>query len=150
MKRAPLVLAVLLSIPISAPAQTEQTPGSKILVIDCNPHRHTAAESHPWIDPYGMQHYNPTTFPSWDAFLQVTYQNQAPLKATEVDFGLVLAQSLVAVTKDVGDFASGVEIDHEFVLSREIFPLASKPYCAVLRVKYADGSIWQNPAPPEP
>jgi hypothetical protein len=32
----------------------------------------------------------------------------------------------------------------------KIFPLSGTPSCAVLRVKYADGSVWQNPLSPEP
>lgn len=150
MKRLSIVLAAVLLAPVAAPAQTPQTPGSKILVAECNPHRHAAAQAHPWIDPYGYWHNSPAYFPSWDAFLGISYENQAPAQATEIDFGLVARGSLVALAKDVGKFSPGVKIDHEFVVSREIFPLGGMPYCAVLRVKYADGSVWQNPSPPEP
>jgi hypothetical protein len=91
------------------------------------------------------------TFPSWDAFLGVSYTNQASIAATEVDFGLVARGTLVAVAKDVGSFAPDAQINHEFVVSREIFPLhTAAPYCAVLRVKYADGSVWHNAHAPEP
>ena len=143
-----VVLGAALLLPGVASGQTLQTRGSKILVMECNPHRHTAAEAHPWIDPYGYWHYSPTYFPSWDAFLTISYKNKAELVAKEIDFGLVAGGSLIAVTKDVGKFSPGVTIDHEFVVSREIFPLRSIPYCAVLRVKYADGSVWENPTPP--
>jgi hypothetical protein len=145
-----IALAVALLGPASASAQMLQTPGSKILVMECNPHRHTAAQSHPWIDPYGYRHRNLTYFPSWDAFLAITYKNQASLPATEIDFGLVVRGSLVAVAKDVGKFSQGVTVDHEFVVSSEVFPLESAPHCSVLRVKYADGSAWLNPIPPQP
>jgi len=75
--------------------------------------------------------------------------NQSKLAATEVDFGLVVRQSLVATATDKGTFSTGAKIQHEFVISREVFPIgATFPYCAVLRVKYADGSEWRNPAPP--
>lgn len=144
-----LVLATALLAPIGASAQMLQTHGSNILVMECNPHRHTAAQAHPWIDPYGYWHYGLSNFPSWDAFLTIGYKNEAALPATEIDFGLVAGGSLIAVAKDVGTFSPGVQIDHEFVVSGEIFPVVSVPYCAVLRVKYADGSIWQNPLPPE-
>jgi len=57
----------------------------------------------------------------------------------------------VAVAKDVGKFSPGVTIDHEFAISREVFPLGTQfPYCAVLYVRYADGTAWRNPSPPEP
>jgi len=137
------MLALLL--PCTAPAQELQTPGSKILVMECNPHRHSVGQAHPWIDPYGNWHYSPAAFPYWDAFLAITYENRAPLVATEIDFGLFASGSLIAVARDVGKFSPNVKIDHEFVVSREIFPLSATPSCAVFRVKYADGSVWQNP-----
>ncbi len=150
MNLAKAALAIAVLVPVPAGAQIVQTPGSKILVMECNPHRHAASQSHPWIDPYGYWHNNPAYFPSWDAFLAIVYKNQSSLVATEVDFGLVARGSLVAVTKDVGKFSPDVTIDHEFVVSREVFPLDGVPYCAVLRVKYSDGSTWQNPIPPLP
>ncbi len=149
------MLALLLATAILGVAstlpQTRQTPGARIAVSECEPHLHTAAQTHPWIDPYGTWHYGPMGFPAWDGFLGIVYRNEAPVTATEVDFGLVARGSLVALAKDVGTFAPGVKIDHEFVVSREIFPLGTEfAYCAVLRVKYADGSSWENPNPPEP
>lgn len=153
MKALVLALAALLTLPVAASAQAQavETPGSHVLISTCDPHVHTAAQAHPWIDPYGIWHNNAPGFPAWDAFLGITFTNQAPTAATEIDFGLVARGSLVAVTKDVGTFSPGVEINHEFVVDREIFPLGTAiPYCAVLRVKYADGSIWTNPTPPQP
>jgi hypothetical protein len=145
------IAALLLALCPPALAQERQTPGSRIQVEVCHPHRHTAAEAHPWIDPFGVWHYGRVDFPWWDGFLQVTYRNQAGVAASEVDFGLVARGSLVAVAKDVGTFSPGVRIDHEFVISREVFPLGTEfPYCAVLRVRYSDGSVWTNPNPPQP
>jgi hypothetical protein len=142
--------AIVVLLPVSAAAQILQTPGSEVFLMECYPHRHTSTQSHPWIDPYGYWHNNPAYFPSWDAFLGIVYKNQSSLDATEVDFGLVARGSLIAVAKDVGRFSPGVTIDHEFVVSREIFPLNAVPYCTVLRVRYADGSAWRNPTPPQP
>jgi hypothetical protein len=145
---------VLLSaglVPTVVWADTQkQTPGSKIFVTECNPHRHNPTQAHPWTDPYGVSHTQ-GNFPSWDAFLTISYQNQSPVTATEVAFGLVNRGSLVAVAKDIGEFSTDVSIDHEFVVSSEIFPLGNNPpYCVVLWVKYVDGSVWVNPHPPEP
>jgi len=141
-------LAAVLLAPVVASAELRQTPGSNILVTTCDPHRHTAAEAHPWIDPYGVWHYH-GAFPYYDAFLAITFKNQAAVNVTEIDFGLVSRGWLIAVAKDVGTFSPGVAIDHEFVVSPEIFPIGTTaPYCAVLRVKYADGTIWVNPTPP--
>ncbi len=141
---------MIASVGSSSEAQGElrQTPGSNIQVLTCDPHLHTAGVSHPWIDPYGVYHAH-GTFPTYEGFLGIDYQNNAKQAATEIDFGLVVRQSLVATAKDVGKFSPGVTIQHEFVISREVFPIGTAfPYCAVLRVKYSDGSEWHNPAPP--
>lgn len=125
-----------------------QTPDSQITVTSCRPHLHAAAQAHPFIDPYGMWQRNARHFPAYEAFLAIGYQNRSRLIATEVHFGLVVRGSLVAVVKDVGIFAPGAIIEHEFVVSREIFPLPTNaPFCEVLHVKYADGSNWFNPRP---
>ena len=130
-------------------AMTRQTPDSHILVSSCTAHRHyTMAQAHPWIDPYGILRSS-STFRLSDGFLAVDYTNEAPIAATEVDFGLVARGSLVAAAKDVGSFSPGILIQHEFVVSPEIFPLRTTyPACIVLRVKYTDGTIWYNPEPP--
>jgi len=132
----------------AAEPETRQTPGSHITILDCYPHQHGPGVSHPWIDPYGTYH-TPGSFPSDEGFLGIDYHNDATTAATEVDFGLVARNSLVATAKDVGTFSPGTEIKHEFVISREVFPIGTAfPYCAVLRVKYSDGSEWHNPNPP--
>lgn len=147
---APILVIGLSTLPARAGSTLVQTPGSNIAVTECNPHRHTVAQAHPWVDPYGVVH-SASDFPYFDAFLGITYRNEAKVEATEVDFGLVARGSLIAVTRDVGRFSPGVVIDHEFVVSREIFPIGTEfPECAVLQVKYADGTQWRNPTPPEP
>jgi len=132
-------------------AQTlKQTPGSMIAVSECNPHHHQVGTAHPWIDPYGVLHTNINAFPYTQGFLGITYQNEASKTATEVDFGLVARGSLVAVVNDRGKFSPRVPIAHEFTVPGDIFPIGtSLPYCAVMRVKYADGTEWRNPNPPE-
>lgn len=135
---------------LPANAQTvRQTPGSRITVTQCNPHRHTVGTAaHPWIDPYGNYH-NVANFPYDVGFLGVTYTNDARVAAKEVDFGLVARNSLIAVAKDVGTFSPGAKIDHEFSVDPQIFPIGTAfPRCAILRVKYADGREWRNPNPP--
>ena len=128
--------------------ETRQTPGSHITIVDCYPHQHAAGVSHPWIDPYGTYH-SQGTFPSDEGFLGIDYKNDTTVAAIEIDFGLVARDSLVATAKDIGTFSPGTEIKHEFVISREVFPIGTTfPYCAVLRVKYSDGSEWHNPNPP--
>lgn len=142
--------AFMLVATAHAAAQQRQTPGSRITVNECNPHRHMSGTGHPWIDPYGVWH-SVSDFPYTEGFLAIGYRNDnKSADATEVDFGLVARGTLIAVTKDVGSFAPGVTINHEFSVSPEIFPIGTAlPYCAVLRVKYADGSEWHNPNPPQ-
>jgi len=145
---AAALAALLLPNSMPAQAQLRQTPGSQITVTECNPHRHTAAQAHPWIDPYGIWHS--TGFPYYEGFLAITYTNNAQVAAKEVDFGLVVRHTLIAVTTDVGTFSPGAQIAHEFEVSPEIFPIGTSfPYCAVLRVKYSDGTEWHNPRPPQ-
>lgn len=142
--------ALLIALPASA-QQLQQTPGSQITVTQCAPHRHqVGSPGHPWIDPYGIYH-GVERFPYEVGFLGIGYTNTARKAATEVDFGLVSRGSLIAVAKDVGTFSSGAKIDHEFSLDPEVFPIGTAfPYCAVLRVKYADGTQWRNASPPAP
>lgn len=144
--------AALFALPaLPAYAQeVKQTPGSRITVSQCYPHRHTVSGAHPWIDPYGNYH-GPLNFPYYEGFLAVTYVNNAAKPAKEIDFGLVARGSLIAITKDAGTFSSGAKIEHEFSVDPSIFPVGTMyPYCAVLRVQYADGSVWRNPNPPVP
>lgn len=134
---------------IAAAQGLKQTPGAQILVTRCDPHRHTPGTAHPWIDPYGVLH-PATNFPYAEGFLAITYVNRNTQPAKEVDFGLVSRGSLIAVANDAGTFSPGASIAHEFAVSPEIFPIGTAlPYCAVLRVKYADGTEWHNPNPPQ-
>ena len=145
-----IAAAALIVIGSSATAdeQTRQTAGSNITVVTCHPHMHGPGEAHPWVDPYGV-HRTPNAFPYYDGFLAIDYKNDADEAATEVDFGLVSRGSLVATAKDTGTFSKGIMIQHEFVISREVFPIGTTfPYCAVLRVRYRDGAEWHNPNPP--
>lgn len=144
-----LLAAVAFAV-VAAPAgaQVRQTPGSQVTVETCYPHRHTPGQRHGWIDPYG-NYRDSTLFRIDDGFLAIDFRNDGPVAAKEVDFGLVARGSLVAVAKDVGTFSPGVTIRHEFAISREVFPLGTQfPYCAVLRIKFADGTSWRNPNPP--
>lgn len=145
-----LVAAWLFAVPASA-QDLRQTRGSNITVEQCNPHRHSAGSpGHTWIDPYGNLHGR-GNFPYTVGFLAVEYTNDARKTAREIDFGLVSRGSLIALAKDVGTFSRGVRINHEFSLDPEVFPIGTAfPFCAVMRVKYADGTEWRNPAPPQP
>lgn len=153
-KRQRLSIVLLAAAVCGAPALAQQplrqTPGSHVTVTECSPHRHrVGTPGHSWIDPYGIYHPPGANFPYSVGFLGVTYTNDAPIAAKEIDFGLVSRGHLIAVSNDVGTFSHGVKIAHEFSLDPEVFPIGTAfPYCAVLRVKYADGREWRNPNPP--
>ena len=52
--------------------------------------------------------------------------------------------------KDVGKIGAGAEIQHDFKIQLDSFPLnpgATK--CIVTKVLYADGTAWVNPSPPQ-
>lgn len=143
-------LACFAALPARA-QNIQQTPGSRITVTSCNPHRHAVGTpGHPWIDPYGVYH-SVSGFPYAIGFLGIAYTNNAPVAAKEIQFGLVSRGSLIALAKDVGTFDPGAAINHEFSLDPEVFPIGTAlPYCAVLDIKYVDGSEWHNPNPPSP
>ena len=139
-----LLCSVLFAVPVNA----QQTPGSNIVVTECYPHQHIEGQpGHPWVDPYGAFHAA-AHFPYNEGFLAITYRNTARIPATEVDFGLRARGSLVAFARDLGTFTPGASISHEFSVDPKIFPIGKAlPYCAVLRVKYANGTEWDNPNP---
>ena len=147
--RTAVAAAAFLAAAVPAVAQSPaQTPGSNVTIADCNPHQHAAGYAgHPWIDPYGAYH-GPAQFPYTEGFLEISYTNDASKAAKEIDFGLVARGSLIAFVKDAGTFSPGARIDHEFSVDPQIFPIGTAlPYCAVMRVKYADGSEWRNNQP---
>jgi hypothetical protein len=109
-----------------------QTPGSKVVMTQCDP-----------------QAYENATYKSGlRATLAMQYQNEAATSATAVVFGLVSGGRLVGLGEDDGVFARDAVIRHDVMLSQEIFPLGPQTHCVVLRVLYANGMPWFNPAPP--
>lgn len=143
-----LLFAGSASAQTPAPQDLTQTPGSNVAVTECYPHQHVMGEpGHPWIDPYGALHAA-AHFPYSEGFLAITYSNNAAIPATEVDFGLASRGALIAFARDLGTFTPGAAISHEFSVDPKIFPLhKSLPYCVVLRVKYSNGTEWDNPNP---
>jgi hypothetical protein len=128
-------------------ADEKQTPGSSIHVQTCSAKKGRPAYTETYTDSDGKvrtRHVDEE-----DSYLKVYYRNTAAVVAREVDFGLVARDELVAKVKDVGTFSPGILIEHKFKVSRDIFPLRTAlPYCAVLRVRYDDGHVWNNPNPP--
>jgi len=66
-----------------------------------------------------------------------------------IEFGLVANGVLRAEVRDVGTFSPGAEIKHSFGISANVFPIQTGlPQCIPLRITFADGSKWRNPALP--
>jgi hypothetical protein len=97
-----------------------------------------------WPSVYGYQYYqypvagNPT--------LSIDYVNATQTVMKDIEFGLVVRGNLVAEVRDVGTFSPGIEIKHEFGISRNVFPIqTSYPECVPLKITFADGTKWKNP-----
>jgi hypothetical protein len=130
-----------------AHAEEQQTPGSGIHVQTCRAQKGRPAYTDTYTDSEGK--IRTRRVDEEDSHLKIYYRNTAAVAAREVDFGLVARNELVDTVKDVGTFSPGILIEHKFKVSRDIFPLRTAlPYCAVLRVHYADGRVWNNPNPP--
>ena len=80
----------------------------------------------------------------------IGYSNDADVTASEVDFALVGRSGTMTSVKDVAKIGAGAEIQHDFKIQLDSFPLnpgATK--CIVTKVLYADGTSWVNPSPPQ-
>ncbi len=114
----------------------------------------------PWSDPFGATHHE---LANNQAFLQISYSNTSTAPATAVVFGLVSYGKLIAVAHDsaaahqIGAFSHNALVTGQFAIPGTVFPRLFPveaggdgiPYnCAVLKVAYADGSVWRNENPP--
>jgi hypothetical protein len=130
--------AILLSV-ATASAQIPQTQGSNILITRCDAKPYYASEPAFHDSPYKSGER---------ATLTLGYQNEAPSVATEVVFGLVSDGKLVTWTEDTGKFTTGATINRDAMMLSQAIPERSETHCVVLGVRYANGVVWRNPAPP--
>jgi len=101
-----------------------------------------------WGDPYGVRYYQPPVT-SADPQVAIHYTNISHKVMSQIEFGLVASGVLVAEVRDVGKFSPGAEIKHKFGLSANVFPIRTGlPQCVPLRITFADGTKWRNPALP--
>jgi hypothetical protein len=132
-------LGLALALLGSTAPRLPQTPGSGILISQCDPRPYNnTAESGFRVTPYKS---------GQRTILAMAYQNEAPSRATAVVFGVVSGSKLAGVGQDSGSFSRGALITHELMLSQEI-PPGEQTHCVVLRVLYANGSAWFNPTAP--
>ena len=81
--------------------------------------------------------------------LIVHYTNASPDPISTIDFGLVADGKLTAMVRDVGSFAPQANIMHAFEIADNAVPKPRTPTsCVPLRIHYANGQTWTNPAPP--
>jgi hypothetical protein len=102
-----------------------------------------------WNDVYGYRYYQPpfvSEVSNANPMLAIDYSNATEKTMSQVEFGLLVNGNLVAEVRDVGKFSPGIEIKHEFGISRNVFPIqTSLPHCIPLRITYEDGTKWVNP-----
>jgi len=83
------------------------------------------------------------------AMVIVRYVNASSSPIATIDFGLVSDGKLTAMFRDNGSFAPQAEVMHAFGIQNSAVTTAGAPVsCVPLRVHYADGESWTNPAPP--
>lgn len=137
-----LCFAVLLAT-LAAPSVQAAAAANPIHVTGCQPN--PPQPTLRWIDVWGRPYYQPGVGGS----LSISYVNNGSQPASAIEFGLVARGALVAEVRDVGTFSPGAPISHAFGLSPQVFPLGTAlPRCIALRVKWADGTHWTNPALP--
>jgi hypothetical protein len=78
--------------------------------------------------------------------LHITFSDAAQKAATEIKFRITLANQQ-EVVQDVGTFSPGASVDHTFDVFHHYRAGASmpQPSCAVIFVKFADGTEWSAP-----
>jgi hypothetical protein len=75
--------------------------------------------------------------------LRIAFTNSNNSPATEVVFALLNHGSVEMRLDDVGSFAPGVTINHAFPNQN-----SSIQNVAIAQAKFADGTVWNNPAVP--
>jgi len=165
MKTGSLAIAALIVAVLSQSKASALSDRHPIRVERCDPRSGFATADYPvgyargyypggpfyWVDPYGFRYYQPrlvapaATAPT----LGINYVNTASQTAKAIDFGLVARGHLIAEVRDVGTFTTGAPIQHEFGLSRNVFPIGTAlPRCVPLLVEFQNGSVWKNPNRP--
>jgi hypothetical protein len=151
------IIALALVAGAATPTRAQVPVRHPIKVSTCQPSRnviHTGGGWGPgyypvgpyrWPSVYGYNYYEPPLRTS-DPTLAIDYTNDTSQVMKQIEFGLVANGNLVAEVKDVGTFSPGVEIKHEFGLSRNVFPIRTAlSRCVPLTIVYADGTKWKNP-----
>jgi len=84
----------------------------------------------------------PETAPFQTSNLRITFENQAPLAATDVVFA-VGYDGRTQIVEDAGTFSRGTQITQDFMPSANLRYNGSA-VCSVQSVTFSDGSTWHS------
>ncbi|HTX56129.1 MAG TPA: hypothetical protein VMD47_03410 [Candidatus Acidoferrales bacterium] len=145
MKLSYVMFGVLAAgLTITAPVRAQSMMGAEVVKINgCAAQRATPAQS--FTDYFGTHVVQSSTSP----MLMIDYQNNSNKPIQSVEFAYLQGNKVNAVVQDTGTFAPGAVIMHAFSFDdMGVFNVDSAMSCVPLRVRYADGTMWSNPAAP--
>jgi len=97
----------------------------------------------------GLEGGPTVTQPATPAMVIIRYVNTSSNPIATIDFGLVSGGKLAAMVRDIGSFAPQADVMHAFGINDSAVIKTSAPSsCVPLRIRYANGGSWTNPAPP--
>ncbi len=145
MKIPHLMLGIVATaLTVTAPVQAQSMMGPEVVKVNgCAAQR--AASSQTFTDFFGTHITQSSTSP----MLMIDFQNNSNKPIESIEFAYLQGNKVNAVVRDVGTFAPGAVIMHAFTFDGiSAFNMDSAMSCVPLRVRYADGTMWNNPAAP--
>ncbi|HTC31589.1 MAG TPA: hypothetical protein VK702_12760 [Candidatus Acidoferrum sp.] len=144
MKLSYLLFGILATVTIAAPARAQSMMGPAVVKINGCAAQH-AAPAQSFTDYFGTHVVQSSTSP----MLMIDFQNNSNKPIESIEFAYLQDNKVNAVVRDVGTFAPGSVIMHAFTFDGvSVFNADSAMSCVPLRVRYADGTMWNNPAAP--
>ena len=140
-----LMLGILTAgLTVTAPVQAQSMTGSDVVNVNgCAAQRATSGQT--FTDFFGTHVTQSSTSP----MLMIDFQNNSNKPIASIEFAYLQGNKVNAVVRDVGTFAPGAVIMHAFSFDdMGAFKMDSAMSCLPLRVRYADGTRWNNPAAP--
>ncbi|MGC2130603.1 MAG: hypothetical protein WA629_10935 [Candidatus Aquilonibacter sp.] len=145
MKIPYLMLGILATgLTVTAPVQAQSMMGPEVVKVNgCAAQRATSGQT--FTDFFGTHTIQESTSP----MLMIDFQNSSNKPIESIEFAYLQGNKVNAVVRDVGMFAPGAVIMHAFGFDdRGAFNMDSAMSCVPLRVRYTDGTMWNNPAAP--
>jgi hypothetical protein len=145
MKIPYVVLGILATgLTVTAPVQAQSMMGPEVVKVNgCAAQRATSSQT--FTDFFGTRIAQSSTSP----MLMIDFQNNSNKSIESIEFAYLQDNKVNAVVRDVGAFAPRAVIMHAFSFDgASAFNMDSAMSCVPLRVRYSDGSMWNNPAAP--